>query len=91
MWTIVQHDGPNHLELWLNQVLLPTDTAGRVFELMLSIQPRWTKEKLVDQYPLVLLHSQAPHVIEHAKMHTEWMRDNCRLGAPCLAVAETVI
>ena len=20
MWTIVQHDGPNHLELWVNQV-----------------------------------------------------------------------
>ena len=28
MWTIVQHDGPNHLELWLNQVAAPDDQAG---------------------------------------------------------------
>ena len=28
IWTVVQHDGPNHLELWLNQVLVPAKTVS---------------------------------------------------------------
>jgi cleavage and polyadenylation specificity factor subunit 2 len=59
---------------------MPTDTAGRVFELMMVLEARWKKDKLRDQYPLVLLHHQAKNVVEYGKILTEWMRDNCKFG-----------
>ena len=35
-------------------VLMPIDTAGRVFEIMLVLESKWHAEKLREQYPLGL-------------------------------------
>lgn len=61
-------------------VLMPVDTAGRVFELMLVLEDRWRSARLTDQYPLVLLHSEADTVVEYAKMYTEWMHPKCKFA-----------
>jgi cleavage and polyadenylation specificity factor subunit 2 len=61
-------------------VLMPTDTAGRVFELMMVLEAQWKRDKLRDQYPLVLLHHQAKNVVDYGQILTEWMRDNARFS-----------
>lgn len=59
-------------------VLMPIDTAGRVFEIMLVLESKWNTEKLKEQYPLVLLHYEAKNVVHYGKVATEWMRDGCK-------------
>jgi len=53
-------------------VLLPTDTAGRVLELLLTLDKHWAYYRLT-QYGLVLLDKQAYNTIEFAKSQLEWM------------------
>lgn len=53
-------------------VLLPTDTAGRVLELLLTFDQHWAYYRL-SQYGLVLLEKQAYNTIEFAKSQLEWM------------------
>ena len=61
-------------------VLMPIDTAGRVFEIMLVLENKWHTEKLREQYPLVLLHYEAKNVVHYGKVATEWMRDGCKFS-----------
>jgi cleavage and polyadenylation specificity factor subunit 2 len=61
-------------------VLMPIDTAGRVFEIMLVLESKWHAEKLREQYPLVLLHYEAKNVVHYGKVATEWMRDGCKFS-----------
>ncbi|CAN0273767.1 unnamed protein product, partial [Discosporangium mesarthrocarpum] len=53
-------------------VLLPTDTAGRVLELLVLLDGHWKKNKL-GSYRLVLLHNTAFNTAEYAKSQLEWM------------------
>ena len=69
-------------------VLMPIDTAGRVFEIMLILENRWKAEKLREQYPLVLLHYEAKNVIHYGKIATEWMRDGCKFSFESFHLAE---
>jgi len=54
-------------------VLLPTDTAGRVLELLLTLDQHWSYYRLATTYPLVLLHFESYNTIEFAKSQLEWM------------------
>ncbi|CAM9796263.1 unnamed protein product, partial [Ectocarpus fasciculatus] len=47
-------------------VLLPTDTAGRVLELLVLLNDHWQKHRL-GSYKLVLLHNTAFNTNEFAK------------------------
>ncbi|KAL6051559.1 cleavage and polyadenylation specificity factor subunit 2 [Balamuthia mandrillaris] len=60
-------------------VLLPTDTAGRVLELLLCLDQHWAfyKDPRTGQpmsaFSLVLLHHESYNTIEFAKSQLEWM------------------
>ena len=41
MWTIVQHDSPNHLELWLNQARRPVVGACDCDDALVRDRPDW--------------------------------------------------
>jgi cleavage and polyadenylation specificity factor subunit 2 len=56
-------------------VLLPVDTAGRVFELLVMLEQFWTLEKLSSHYPIVFLTNISHTTIEFAKSQLEWMSD----------------
>eukprot|EP00752_Nemacystus_decipiens_P006443 g5803.t1 len=55
-------------------VLLPTDTAGRVLELLVLLDEHWQKHRL-GTYKLVLLHNTAFNTAEFAKSQLEWMSE----------------
>lgn len=55
-------------------VLLPVDSAGRVFELLVMLEQFWTLEKL-SQYPIVFLSNVSHTTVEFAKSQLEWMSD----------------
>eukprot|EP00903_Cladosiphon_okamuranus_P008763 g8395.t1 len=56
-------------------VLLPTDTAGRVLELLVLLDEHWQKHRL-GSYKLVLLHNTAFNTAEFAKSQLEWMSED---------------
>lgn len=55
-------------------VLLPTDTAGRVLELLLCIDQYWTYHRL-SNYTVALLNNVSYNTVEFAKSQLEWMSD----------------
>eukprot|EP00026_Physarum_polycephalum_P004310 Phypoly_transcript_04328.p1 GENE.Phypoly_transcript_04328~~Phypoly_transcript_04328.p1 ORF type:complete len:736 (+),score=97.57 Phypoly_transcript_04328:38-2209(+) len=55
-------------------VLLPTDTAGRVLELLLCIDQYWTYNRL-SNYSVALLNNVSYNTVEFAKSQLEWMSD----------------
>ncbi|GMH42787.1 hypothetical protein BSKO_10706 [Bryopsis sp. KO-2023] len=54
-------------------VLIPTDTAGRVLELIILLEEYWSKHRIA--YPLALLSTVAYSTMEFAKSQLEWMND----------------
>eukprot|EP01052_Picozoa_sp_SAG31_P031344 SAG31_NODE_3311_length_4434_cov_79.588005_3_plen_426_part_00 len=61
-------------------VLMPVDTAGRVFELMLVLENEWKQsdDNLTSRFPLVLLHSEAEMAVDYAKISTEYMHQSSK-------------
>lgn len=57
-------------------VLIPTDSAGRVLELALTLDEIWAREKFDRVYPLVLISDVARAVAEAAQSQLEWMSDS---------------
>ncbi|KAK1867700.1 hypothetical protein I4F81_010205 [Pyropia yezoensis] len=57
-------------------VLLPTDTAGRVLELALALEEAWEASKGdLTPFPIVMLHCVAFNTVELAKSMIEWASD----------------
>jgi cleavage and polyadenylation specificity factor subunit 2 len=54
-------------------VLLPTDTAGRVLELALVLEQHWAQHRL--PYTVAVLSHQAANTFEFVRVHVEWMSD----------------
>eukprot|EP00897_Mesotaenium_endlicherianum_P003275 jgi/Mesen1/2976/ME000176S02016 len=54
-------------------VLLPVDSAGRVFELLLLVEQQWAQQKL--PYAVALLTTVAESTLDFAKSSLEWMSD----------------
>eukprot|EP00262_Sarcandra_glabra_P011101 TRINITY_DN26812_c0_g1_i1.p1 TRINITY_DN26812_c0_g1~~TRINITY_DN26812_c0_g1_i1.p1 ORF type:complete len:739 (+),score=139.59 TRINITY_DN26812_c0_g1_i1:133-2349(+) len=55
-------------------VLLPVDTAGRVLELILTLEQYWTQHHLT--YPIFFLTNVATSTIDYVKSFLEWMSDS---------------
>lgn len=55
-------------------VLLPTDTAGRVLELLMCIDQYWSYHRL-GNYSVALLNNVSYNTVEFAKSQLEWMND----------------
>ena len=53
-------------------VLLPTDAAGRVLELLSMLNAHWDQHKLHDTYPLVLLSHTGASMLDNIQSMTEW-------------------
>eukprot|EP01112_Ceratiomyxa_fruticulosa_P013936 TRINITY_DN3952_c0_g1_i2.p1 TRINITY_DN3952_c0_g1~~TRINITY_DN3952_c0_g1_i2.p1 ORF type:complete len:765 (-),score=147.43 TRINITY_DN3952_c0_g1_i2:128-2422(-) len=58
-----------------NSVLLPTDTAGRVLELVLILEQHWAQHWNLGTYSVALLTHVSSNTIEFAKSQLEWMGD----------------
>jgi len=56
------------------KVLMPVDTAGRVFELLMFLDQYWVQSRL-SQYPLVLFTHTGYNTTEFAKSQIEWCSD----------------
>ena len=56
-------------------VLIPIDSAGRVLELLLFLEEKWSQKQL-GAYQLVLLTCVASNTLEFARSHLEWMGDS---------------
>ena len=56
-------------------VLIPIDPAGRVLELLLVLEERWSQKQLA-AYQLVLLTKVAYNTLEFARSHLEWMGEH---------------
>ena len=54
-------------------VLLPTDAAGRVLELLLLLDRHWERQRLGGAYNLVCVGPMARNVVEFARSQLEWM------------------
>ncbi|KAM3382013.1 cleavage and polyadenylation specificity factor subunit 2 isoform X1 [Capsicum galapagoense] len=55
-------------------VLLPVDTAGRVLELILTLEQQWTQRQL--STPIYFLSYVSTSTIDYAKSFLEWMSDS---------------
>ncbi|KAM3247903.1 Cleavage and polyadenylation specificity factor subunit 2 [Capsicum chinense] len=55
-------------------VLLPVDTAGRVLELILTLEQHWTQRQL--STPIYFLSYVSTSTIDYAKSFLEWMSDS---------------
>jgi len=55
-------------------VLLPVDTAGRVLELLITIDQYWSSNKL--PFPVAMLSYMSFNSVEFAKSQLEWMSDS---------------
>ncbi|GKV31150.1 hypothetical protein SLEP1_g39882 [Rubroshorea leprosula] len=55
-------------------VLLPVDTAGRVLELLLTLEEHWTLRSW--NYPIFFLTYVASSTIDYVKSFLEWMSDS---------------
>uniref|UniRef100_A0A2N9EEK6 Cleavage and polyadenylation specificity factor subunit 2 n=1 Tax=Fagus sylvatica TaxID=28930 RepID=A0A2N9EEK6_FAGSY len=55
-------------------VLLPVDTAGRVLELILTLEQYWMEKSL--NYPIYFLTYVATSTIDYIKSFLEWMSDS---------------
>jgi len=72
-------------------VLLPVDTAGRVFELMLVLERMWIDQHHhLGTFPLVLLNSQGRKAVEYAKGMTEYMNKRCNFAFEKTQMVETL-
>jgi cleavage and polyadenylation specificity factor subunit 2 len=60
-------------------VLIPTDTSGRVLELLLLLHNEWDKHKYASSYNLICYSYMGHQVIEYAKSQLEWMGHHCNL------------
>jgi cleavage and polyadenylation specificity factor subunit 2 len=56
-------------------VLIPVDTAGRVLELLITLDQFWIQHKLTN-YSLAFLTNVSLTTIEFAKSQLEWMSDS---------------
>lgn len=56
-------------------VLIPIDPAGRVLELLLVLEEKWSQKQL-GAYQLVLLTTVAYNTLEFARSHLEWMGEH---------------
>eukprot|EP00210_Caulerpa_lentillifera_P007784 g7428.t1 len=56
------------------KVLIPTDAAGRVLELVLTLEEYWLKNKL--NFPLILLGTVAYSTVNFASCQLEWMHSS---------------
>ena len=54
-------------------VLIPVDTAGRVFELLLVLEKYWSEHKLT--YPLVFVGPMTLTTLDFARSSLEWMNE----------------
>jgi Cft2 family RNA processing exonuclease len=54
-------------------VLLPTDAAGRVLELLLLLDGYWRKQRLSSTYHLVWVGPMAHNVLAYVQSQLEWM------------------
>jgi len=62
-------------------VLLPVETAGRVFELMLILEEQWKRDpQRLGNFDLIFLTSVAYRTIEFASHQLEWMSDKIMRG-----------
>ncbi|EFC40481.1 predicted protein [Naegleria gruberi] len=61
-------------------VLVPIETAGRVFELMLLLEERWKRDPQMANFELILLTNVAYRTIEFASHQLEWMSDKIMKG-----------
>ncbi|KAL9644910.1 hypothetical protein ABK040_005390 [Willaertia magna] len=61
-------------------VLVPVDTANRVFELMLLLEEKWKKDPKLANFELILLTNVAFRTIEFASHQLEWMSDSIMRG-----------
>lgn len=55
-------------------VLVPTDTAGRVLEMLLTLTNIWSESKL-HMYRIILFTNVASTTLEFANTHMEWMNE----------------
>ncbi|XP_070016305.1 cleavage and polyadenylation specificity factor subunit 2-like [Nicotiana tabacum] len=55
-------------------VLLPVDTAGRVLELILTLEQHWMQKQL--STPIFFLSYVASSTVDYAKSFLEWMSDS---------------
>lgn len=55
------------------QVLIATDAAGRVLELLLALERAWGGGRM--PYPLALLGGAARQAVETAKSQLQWLAD----------------
>ncbi|CAN4087744.1 unnamed protein product [Withania somnifera] len=55
-------------------VLLPVDTAGRVLELILTLEQHWTRKQL--STPIYFLSYVSSSTIDYVKSFLEWMSDS---------------
>ena len=53
-------------------VLIPTDSGGRVLELLLLLARCWGQNS---RYPLIFAHRHADRAIDFAKRSLEWMHE----------------
>jgi cleavage and polyadenylation specificity factor subunit 2 len=61
-------------------VLIPCDTAGRVFELLLVLDTLWRKERHLHSYNIVFLSSMSFRSVEFASHQLEWMSESIVKG-----------
>lgn len=60
-------------------VLIPTDAAGRIFEIGMVLYNHWRKNNsLFAQYSLVFLSYTSRHATEMIRSMLEWMNEDCR-------------
>jgi cleavage and polyadenylation specificity factor subunit 2 len=57
-------------------VIIPTDAASRVFELLLVLETFWRENKSFQVYKIVFLSSMSFRTIEFASHQLEWMSEN---------------
>eukprot|EP00494_Astrolonche_serrata_P027740 UN28004 len=59
-------------------VLIPTDSAGRVFEITQVLYNHWRKNNLFQKFTLAFLSNTSKHSIEAIRSMLEWMNEDCR-------------
>ena len=59
-------------------VLLPTDSSGRILELLSMLHSYWDAKKLHDFYPLVMVSPMCNAMLANASTLIEWASEACR-------------
>lgn len=61
-------------------VLIPCDSAGRVFEILLILDTFWRKERSLHPYSIVFLSNMSFRSVEFASHQLEWMSEDIVKG-----------